>query len=341
MKEKGKVFILTGNIGPNETFFSWDMNSFYPGARVIPILNISRKSFARVIKLFKLLKKYLVRIGLAQYSNSVRYRMIAHRIIKINNISKNDKVVAYWANHILAISHHIQKQSGCTLDVCCHANDVFVDSFLGKISPANIDQYFFCCEKTMKWSRFAHNLPMEKLQLRLHPLPLLPQRTTTYHAGLRVINVARDIPKKNLKGVFDLVSKLSLDFKGISFTQIGGSFYRAEKLRKADINISFHPTLPWGEVVELVASSDLFIYGSLVSSNGDRDGTPNVLREAIGVGLPILAEEGWSNSELTTFGSKLIVSSFSLEYERIQSWIRCEFPDLDFCNIERSHDNAN
>jgi glycosyltransferase involved in cell wall biosynthesis len=106
---------------------------------------------------------------------------------------------------------------------------------------------------------------------------------------LRVITVARDVPKKGLpflRGVlrsradrvrWDLVSDAAADFPG--------ALGRAR-------------ALPPGQVSAALAQAHVFALACRVDPSGDRDGVPVAAMEAMAAGLPVLIGDVAGTSEL-------------------------------------------
>ncbi|MBT8346214.1 MAG: glycosyltransferase [Desulfofustis sp.] len=110
----------------------------------------------------------------------------------------------------------------------------------------------------------------------------------------RLLTVARIIEKKGLPTVYQALRRL-VD-KGIDFehTLIGDGDDRESVLRLIEeLGLSSHcrwlGTKPHDEVLDQFRCSDLFILGSKIAADGDRDGIPNVLVESLAMGIPAVA----------------------------------------------------
>ena len=64
----------------------------------------------------------------------------------------------------------------------------------------------------------------------------------------------------------------------------------------------FHGAMPHEQVVELYRAAHAFVIGCRVLPNGDRDGVPNVLVEAMAMGLPVAATNVSALPELAIHG---------------------------------------
>ena len=112
------------------------------------------------------------------------------------------------------------------------------------------------------------------------------------------------------KGYDDLLKALSLlagsglDFR---FTHIGSGEDGAQiKALAHELGLSskveFLGTLPHEEVLAHYRGAHVFALACKVAENGDRDGIPNVLAEAMAVGLPVVTTEISAIPELVEDG---------------------------------------
>ena len=110
----------------------------------------------------------------------------------------------------------------------------------------------------------------------------------------RILTVARLTAKKGLSTVYRALEILKA--KGIAFehTLIGDGDDRQKILSQIkDLDLTAHTrwlgTRPHETVLEQYRQAQLFVLGCEVAPNGDRDGIPNVLLEAMAMGVPVVA----------------------------------------------------
>ena len=110
----------------------------------------------------------------------------------------------------------------------------------------------------------------------------------------RILSVGRQVPKKGLDDLVRagaLLRKQGLAFRlvfigdGIERPRLEGL---ASRLGVAD-RVDFLGSLPPRAVIESYARADLLVLPSVVLENGDRDGIPNVLVEAMAMGVPVIS----------------------------------------------------
>lgn len=112
----------------------------------------------------------------------------------------------------------------------------------------------------------------------------------------RLLTVARLTAKKGLDTVLAALAVLA--GQGIDFTYdlVGAGEDRqalaeqAARLGLAD-RVRFHGALPHEQVLDLYRAAHAFVVGCRVLPNGDRDGVPNVVVEAMAMGVPVAATD--------------------------------------------------
>jgi glycosyltransferase involved in cell wall biosynthesis len=104
--------------------------------------------------------------------------------------------------------------------------------------------------------------------------------------GLRALCVARDVPKKGLGLLLEAWSSVVNDLDGATLTLV------------SDLDASTLPMgvqcvglLPPGRVREAMGDSNLFVLPCVRAPDGDMDGVPLVLMEALAAGRPVLTTD--------------------------------------------------
>ncbi|ROQ90953.1 glycosyltransferase [Desulfosoma caldarium] len=119
----------------------------------------------------------------------------------------------------------------------------------------------------------------------------------------RVLSVGRLVPKKgydDLLRALKILETLGVDFH---FDHIGSGEDK-EKIhdlaRRLGLwpRVTFHGTLPHEKVIGFYRRSHVFVLACKTAPNGDRDGIPNVLVEAMAVGLPVVSTRHAAIAEL-------------------------------------------
>jgi glycosyltransferase involved in cell wall biosynthesis len=119
----------------------------------------------------------------------------------------------------------------------------------------------------------------------------------------KLLTVARIIEKKGLPTVYRALKKVADNGIDFEHTLIGDGDDRDSVLRllkELGLNLQCRwlGTKPHEEVLEHFSQSDLFIMGSKIAADGDRDGIPNVLVESLAMGVPAVATKVSSIPEI-------------------------------------------
>jgi glycosyltransferase involved in cell wall biosynthesis len=323
-----RTFILVEKENQTETFLARDIQDYYPHeVKVISISKVpSQVPAARFSTLKIQLKSVIPRI-IIRWIKKWKQRCIGRRLVILEGLTRDDVLVSYWCNHVLAIAEIIREETLCTLEVCCHSRDIYVNSYLGEISNRNIRAFYFCCQKSMEWSLRTYHLDPIKVFYRPHQSTTKSQHRGHSTCEFRMLNVARNVPKKNLPAVFAFVERLKDNIPDLKFIQIGDTAPRMNSLDNKGVDSQFLGLVPAQEVAEAMATSDCFIYGSIIAKDGDRDGVPNALLEAKAMGLPVITEAGWANRGLLPEGLNLTVDSLDTDFDQILAWLRIRFPE--------------
>jgi glycosyltransferase involved in cell wall biosynthesis len=123
----------------------------------------------------------------------------------------------------------------------------------------------------------------------------------------RILSVGRLVPKK---GFHDLVDAFALiDKKGLRFRAdvYGGGPLRDELEARAgrlglEGRLTFHGARLQDEILAAYRRAAVFVLAPIVTDDGDRDGIPNVLVEAMASGVPVVATRISGIPELITDG---------------------------------------
>ncbi|MGB3694520.1 MAG: glycosyltransferase, partial [Spirulinaceae cyanobacterium] len=116
------------------------------------------------------------------------------------------------------------------------------------------------------------------------------------NSPIRIITVGRLEAKKGLEYGLKAIAILAKKHPDIEYHIVGEGTLRGElqKLIK-ELDIGSKVKL-WGakqqqEVIEIIDKSHLFLSPNVTSKDGNEDGPPNVIKEALAMGLPVVSTE--------------------------------------------------
>jgi len=120
------------------------------------------------------------------------------------------------------------------------------------------------------------------------------QRTTPYRASKHILCVARLVEKKGIRYLIEAMHHLRKKHPDIRLTIVGtgpeGKNLKklADSLRGKD-RIRFLGNIPDNELISLYEKSSIFVLPCIVAEDGDRDGIPVALMEAMSMELPVIS----------------------------------------------------
>lgn len=132
-------------------------------------------------------------------------------------------------------------------------------------------------------------------------------RIKNSHEPVRIATVARLVEKKGVEYAIDAIARLIRDGYEVEYDVIGDGPRRAALTRQiAEHGIERRVRLlGWLQPDAVRISLDrahLLVAPSVTASDGDQEGIPNALKEAMAMGLPVVATRHGGNAELVDHG---------------------------------------
>ncbi len=136
--------------------------------------------------------------------------------------------------------------------------------------------------------------PEEGLHVIPMGVPLGPPRPHPIRDEVRAITVARLHPVKGVPDLVDALAKARALGARLALDVVGDGPERAEVERRIDGGglrgtVKMHGTLEPARVAELLDAADLFVLNSRTTPEGDAEGLPVSLLEAMEASLPVVA----------------------------------------------------
>lgn len=187
-----------------------------------------------------------------------------------------------------------------TFSFSAHARDLFTDeTVLLERKLREAEFVAVCTQYGLEHLRRQYPVSGgERLHLVYHgvdTVELMPlPRPESSSGPPEILSVGRLVEKKGFP--FLLRAAAILRRRGVDFTlRIVGSGPDAEDLRRLATGLAlgdvvrFDGPMPQEELIPIFQRASVFALASVVASDGDRDGLPNVLIEALALGVPVVS----------------------------------------------------
>ena len=290
----------------------YDRNFFSPGkliAHIYLLFSAGRKYIKVVSDVAGQWRSSPVSLakGFARFSTGVYFLFLLRKI-------PVDHLHAHFISVPADIAMIMSGLSGKGFSCSAHARDIYTadqESLIRKIDRA---QFFITCTAYNK--RFLERLSRatsRKVFHVYHGIDLAswpakhPDRPEGKPSGVRLLTVSRLVEKKGIIHLLEAVKMLRDLGLGVDCVIIGDGplrqlFERYRDVNGLHTNIHLHGALPQSEVKSFYRSADIFVLPSMIAADGDRDGLPNVLVEALAVGIPVVTTSISAIPELVIHG---------------------------------------
>lgn len=197
--------------------------------------------------------------------------------------------------------HHYYKFSGANIPFCVFfrgfdASQMLYNKAYVKFLKEHIPNARFICATSKSLKRNLENVGIE------HPdFEVLPSGVDFGGCSNRrdiisgvILNIGRFVEKKGQASVIRAFSKVASSFDGLELHFVGDGPMLSECRSLArelgvESRTVFHGAKSRERVQDLLINADVYVQNSVQSQDGDEEGVPNVIMEAMAAGLPIVA----------------------------------------------------
>ncbi len=208
---------------------------------------------------------------------------------------------AHFLHTPASVARYAALLRGLPFSISAHAKDIWTTPAWEKREKLEAAAFTVTCTR----SNLVHLqglAPRADTSLLYHgvdtelfrPPPPRPPRDGSDPADpVRILAIARAMPKKGLDTLIEALALLPRELAW-RLDQVGGGPLLPE-LRRAAARlglvdrITWHGGQPQGRVVALLHQADMLALPARIAPDGDRDGLPNVLLEAMATALPVVA----------------------------------------------------
>ncbi|WP_419785657.1 glycosyltransferase family 4 protein [Pseudodesulfovibrio sp.] len=189
--------------------------------------------------------------------------------------------------------------AGVPFSFTAHAKDIYTQDPRRIADKLDMARFVVTCTKynAAHLERIAHDKPIHCVYHGINVDLFSPEgRSPEARQPYRILTVARFVEKKGIDIILKALAGLRKEGLDFRFTLVGegkAAFNRnvrdlINELGLEDVT-DLPGTITHDEVIHLLQDADCFTLGCRQAADGDRDGIPNVVAEAMATGVPVAA----------------------------------------------------
>ena len=258
----------------------------------------------------KAFQKALIRFGRTRKSATIKHLFQAGYLVnKLLPGTGTAHFHAHFAHSPASVAMFSSFLSGIPFSFTAHAKDIYTSDPRQLREKIGLAKFAVTCtefnskhlKQVAQGDRHALSTPIHRIY---HGIDMeifsggfdLNVKMQKPPAPFKIITVSRITPKKGLPTVYKALRILKT--KGVPFyhTLIGDGEDRQKilsliKSLGLENDSEWMGTRPHETVLKQYRKSDLFVLGSEIAENGDRDGIPNVFIESMAMGVPVVGTQ--------------------------------------------------
>ncbi len=210
---------------------------------------------------------------------------------------------AHFANAPAAVVHFASLMSGIPFSVTAHAKDLYLTPKSVIRRRARAATFVATC--TGYNAHYLRDLlgadGQQKVNLVYHGIDLSMftadvRKPESEESAFRLLSVGRLVPKKGHDDLIAACAELRDAGYEIRCRIVGGGPLKAElsaQIAQLGLEkvVSLEGSMTHAELIGLYRQADLFALAPRITEDGDRDGIPNVIAEAIAAGVPVVSTD--------------------------------------------------
>ncbi len=266
---------------------------------------------------------------------------ITHAALLSKKGHRPDFFHGVWATMPATAGQLLTKLTGIPFTMGAHAYDIYQNGGDWLLPGKLLDAALIVTSTEMTREELIHRgaVPARVVVVRrgLYPFPPLSALRST-RSPLRVLSVARLVEKKGVLEQLEIYAEMKRRDIPFEAHMVGDgplakvARLRAKKLGLAD-DVQFLGSLVFADVLAQYAWADVFVFTGAVAADGDRDGLPNVILEAMATGTPVIARKIAAVPELIEDGRNGILLSGTEPEAWIRALLRLRDDDVYYQRI--------
>lgn len=300
----------------NEPYSHPAINGLNLDVRYIPYATRNGKdSLFRIVHrlrkkygLSKMIQLYREAMSSTDDMNKSKSRLCVYAALWIlDNLNPQDPssyhIHAQFLDYPTEIAYNIHRLSGIDYSISCHAKDIYTspESDIKKFVE-NSTAIKTCTKYNAKYLNDYVN-DTKKISTIYHGVDCNFFSQEPSCNPIRLISVARLVEKKGYFTILKALYMLKSRYPNFIYTIIGHGELQQEIQKHISFlhlekNVILIPYAVQEIIRDYLKQSDIFINASIVTKNGDRDGIPNSIAEAMSMGVPVIATDVSGINEL-------------------------------------------
>lgn len=253
----------------------------------------------------------------------LRVLLKAGWLIQKKNLGNSDvkHLHSHFVHQPTELTLHIAKITGLSFSISAHAKDIYTSTKNEIRERVRASKFLMTCTayNYQKIREIVGPNHEEKVNQVYHGVSLSayqPVSDISYDfPAKRLITVARLVDKKGYDDVFQalvLLRERGIELKYEIYGEGELRDHLTKLIHEMNLSVVLHGAVTQPTVLEAYKKGGIFVLASRESENGDRDGIPNSMAEAMSMALPVVATNVSGIPELLENGKTgLLVSQRS------------------------------
>lgn len=233
-------------------------------------------------------------------------------IMEKNNVKL---IHTHFAN-MGGIARRLSKMLGLPYTLTAHAFDIYVNTDANELRKVVDD-----AESVVTISEYNKNYLMNEIgvinridviRCGIEPNKFDPQRKSKADGRLRILTVSRLVEKKGIEYLIKSIPTIIKEIPDLEFIIVGSgplnnSLQQLVNHLNIDSYLKFKGDVSDSELFKYYNHADIFVLPCLIAENGDRDGIPVSMMEAMAMEIPLVSTNVSGIPELVKDGVSGII----------------------------------